>query len=255
MTVRRSAFLLLLMAVALASALTVLPARWLLIALPASWPVALVDASGSVWRGQALVAIGPSGLRRTLPKPVIWQWQWDGGTGPALIARHPMLAGPLPLTVGWRGIQIGAQQARLPASLLAVAGAPLNSIDPSGDLHLSWPDLLLRALPENGPLLTMQWNQAASGRVRVHPLGSYRVAVARQPGGMTTLQLQTLQGQLQLEGQGHHTHSQGWRFDGTAQPATSAEPAVREALAPLLRLIGQREDKIVRLRYPYPNTP
>lgn len=252
---RRVLFVLFLAAVALVSALSVLPARWLLAVLPSDWPVALVDASGTVWRGQALVAVGPPGLRRTLPAPLTWQWQWQHKQGPTLLARHPVMAGPLPLSLGWHGMHVGAQQARLPASLLMAAGAPINSIDPSGDLQLSWPDLSLNALPERGPLLTVQWNQAGSSRVRVHPLGTYRAVIAREPSDVTTLRIQTLEGRLQLTGEGRHTRTQGWRFDGTAQPAPGADDATREALMPLLGMIGRREGGAARLRYPYLNTP
>ena len=257
MRLRRVAFVVLLAAVALASALAVLPARWLLAVLPPAWPVALVDASGTVWQGQALIAVGPLGLRRTLPAPLTWQWQWQwqNKQGPTLLARHPVMAGPLPLSFGWHGVTVGAQQARLPASLLIAAGAPINSIDPSGDLQLSWPDLNSSALPERGPLLTVQWNQAGSSRVRVHPLGTYRAVLAREPSNVTTLKIQTLEGQLQLAGEGRHTRAQGWRFEGTAQPAQNADNATQEALMPLLNMIGRREGSMARLQFPYSNTP
>ncbi len=255
MTIRRIAFVFLLATIALVSALAVLPARWLLTVLPPAWPLALVDASGTVWRGQALVAVGPPGLRRTLPASLTWQWQWQDKRGPTLLAHHPVLAGPMPLSIGWRGVTVGAQQARLPASLLIAAGAPINSIDPSGDLQLSWPDLNLSVLPERGVLMTVQWNQAGSSRVRVHPLGTYRAVFAREPSDVTTLRIQTLEGRLQLAGEGRHTRAQGWRFDGTAQPAPNADDATQEALMPLLGMIGRREGNSARLQFPYSNTP
>ena len=60
--------------------------------LPDDAPVALADASGTLWRGSAWIALGPPGARRMLPQPVQWQWRWSAL---ALDVTHPWLQGPL----------------------------------------------------------------------------------------------------------------------------------------------------------------
>ena len=74
----------------------------------------------------------------------------------------------------------------------------------------------------------------------IQPLGSYRVQI--QGGDMTTLQLSTLDGALQLQGKGQWI-GQRLRFQGEAWAAEGREAA----LANLLTMIGQRNGKRVLL--------
>ena len=68
----------------------------------------------------------------------------------------------------------------------------------------------------------------------LRPLGSYQLDL--QGGARTTLSLTTLNGRLQLSGQGHW-QGQGLVFNGEA----SAEPEHEAALNNLLNLMGQRQ--------------
>ena len=74
----------------------------------------------------------------------------------------------------------------------------------------------------------------------IQPLGSYRVRI--EGGDMTSLQLSTLDGALQLQGQGQWV-GQRLRFQGEAWAAEGREAA----LANLLTMIGQRSGKRVLL--------
>jgi general secretion pathway protein N len=70
----------------------------------------------------------------------------------------------------------------------------------------------------------------------LRPLGSYQLDL--QGGARTTLSLTTLNGRLQLSGQGHwQGQGQGLVFSGEA----SAEPEHEAALNNLLNLMGQRQ--------------
>lgn len=234
---------------ALAAAVATLPARWLLLAVPADAPIVPVDASGTIWNGQAQLALGPPGMRRTLPQPVVWHWHWLAGVGPAARLVHPWLAAPLEIAPGLGGARLGQGTLTLPAAALIAAGAPLNTLDPGGQLALSWPALEVGDPPSKGPLLQLTWSNASSARVRVQPLGDYQAALATDGAGGLDLQVHTVRGALRVEG-----HGQGrgghWRFDGQAMPAPDTDTATRDALEPLLSTLGTYRNGISQLRFP-----
>jgi general secretion pathway protein N len=233
----------------LAAALAVLPARWLLRVFPSAWPVVVVDASGTIWNGQAQLAIGPPGMRRTLPQPISWHWHWVDGIGPAAQVEHPWLAMPLEIAPGLGGTRLGQGRLTLPADVLTAIGAPLNILGPGGQLRLVWPALNLGDLPSKEPLLQLTWSNASSTRVRVQPLGDYQAALTDDGAGGLALRVQTLRGPLRIEGQGE-AHADRWRFDGQAGPAPNIDAATRDALTPLLSALGIYRNGVSQLRFP-----
>lgn len=249
MTARRWLLPLAAVLLALATAVATLPARWLLLAVPADAPVVPVDASGTIWNGQAQLAIGPPGMRRTLPQAVTWRWHWLAGVGPAARVVHPWLAGPLEIAPGLRGARLGQGTLTLPAVALTAAGAPLNTLEPGGQLALAWPALDLGDLPSKGPLLQLTWSNASSARVRVQPLGDYQASLAADGAGGLDLQVRTVRGALRIEGHGQD-HNGRWRFDGQALPAPDTDAATRDALEPLLSALGAYRNGISQLRFP-----
>ena len=76
--------------------------------------------------------------------------------------------------------------------------------------------------------------QVSSRLSTLSPMGSYRITV--QGGPEPSLQLTTLEGSLQLSGQGQWI-AQRLRFNGVA----SAEPERVEALSNLLNIVGRRD--------------
>ncbi|MBU4613078.1 type II secretion system protein N [Achromobacter sp. GG226] len=237
--VRRMALGLGLGLIVLVTALAVLPARWLMRALPQHWPVAIVDAAGTVWNGTALVALGPPGARTTLPQPVRWRAGWADGV--RLQLEHPWLDCTLGLRPGFTSLGISPCGLRLPAQVLAAVGAPLNTLKPAGQLALRWPGLRLPyggAAPA-GELLTLDWRQAGSALSMVRPLGDYRAALTGRDGA-AHLSLTTLNGPLQLRGDGTFTPQGGLRFSGVASPAPDASDATVAGLQAMLSAIGRR---------------
>ncbi|ANN69176.1 type II secretion system protein N [Bordetella bronchialis] len=235
--------------VAVAAAVATLPARWLLSAVPADAIVVPVDASGTLWNGQARLAIGPPGMRRTLPQPVTWHWHWLAGTGPAARVVHPWLASPLEIAPGLGGARLGQGTLTLPAVALTAAGAPLNTLEPGGQLAVSWPALDLGDLPSKGRLLQLTWSNASSARVRIQPLGDYQASLAADGAGGLDLQVHTVRGALRVEGHGQGRQGR-WRFDGQAGPAPDADAATRDALEPLLNTLGAYRNGVTQLRLP-----
>jgi general secretion pathway protein N len=84
--------------------------------------------------------------------------------------------------------------------------------------------------------LTVLLADMASRVSPVKPLGSYRVTLAAQ-GASATLQWATLNGPLQLEGNGQWRQGR-FSFNGTARSTREA----RDSLAGLLNLLGRRVD-------------
>lgn len=246
---KRLALIIVLCATCVLCALAVMPARWLIAILPSSGLLVAVDASGSIWSGNATLAIGQPPLRRALPEPLHWTLRLAGG--PHLSATHPALGGELTLAPSWRGLRISAQTLRLPATILPTLHAALGALNPGGDVTLSWPDTLLSgfwARPAGSPLLDLRWNNASSSLSRVRPMGAYRIALTQGEKGQIDVALSTLVGPLALQGQGTYGADSGLRFEGTARTAPGTTPDTQAALADLLNTLGPAQGDIHPLK-------
>lgn len=231
----------LLACVMLVSALAVLPARWVMAWIPDQALVLVTDAQGSLWAGQARLAVGIPAQRRSLPDPL--RWRFGFSPGPQITLTHPWLQGPLVLFVGWQGLQVSAQSFRVPAVMLTTFHALFNTLNPGGEILLQWPDLQLglrgpQALQAGMPVLQAQWLAASSELSRIRPLGNYAVSVTRAEVGSYTIQLSTNSGPLRLQGQGGLDAAGRFQFQGWAW----ADPALADdkqmALRGLLDALG-----------------
>jgi general secretion pathway protein N len=226
----------------LTAALTVVlraPAAWLGDWLQAHTRVRLVDARGTVWHGSALV--GFSDGRETTLVPGRLEWRVERITSDAVAAKltHAWLAAPLELSIAREGVAFGKGAARLPAGVLASAGAPFNTLKPGGTLEATWTDTILRGAALTGEV-QIDWRDARSALSTIVPIGSYRLRVTGRGDG-PALDLVTLAGPLQLQGRGKIEGSR-IHFNGTA----GAEAAARPALNGLLGLLGMRSgDKVL----------
>lgn len=235
------------------------PAVWLgmLVTQLSAGRVHLLQPSGTVWRGQATLALGAgpdSPTTLALPERLSWNITWFLGSG-GLPGLHMDMQQPAVLLQAWRWrIQPGWSSiaveltntestkpaARLPAAWLSGLGAPWNTLQPSGQLVLSWDRLLWTSSGGTPP----SWDAALQlqlvnigSRVSTLPvLGQYVLDIR----GSTdwTLQLRTLPGSaLQLQGQGRWSPGREVQFRGEAWASTGRE----EALSNLLNIIGRRE--------------
>jgi general secretion pathway protein N len=226
----------------LASVITIAvraPAAWVGDWLEARSKLRLIDARGTLWQGSALV--GFSDGRETTLVPGRVEWRIHGLNTARIDAQivHPWLERPLELSLGAQGVHFAKGSARLPAGVLASAGAPFNTLRPGGVLELAWTDADLRGAALNGQL-QIDWRDARSALSTVAPLGSYRLRVTGA-GAPPTMELVTLSGPLQMQGKGTMQGSR-IRFNGTA----GAEPAMWPALNGLLGVLGMRSgDKVL----------
>lgn len=232
---------------ALAVALTVLaflPAAWLSVLLErqTGGRLALGDAEGTLWRGSAFVGGAPGGndaLTPLLPGRFSWR------LSPALLLarvdlelQNPQaLSAPLRVDGSWSEWQISPAAVMLPAQRLAGLGAPLNTIQPSGQMRLSWQRLQLarhgQQVDLQGSLLLEMMN-IGSRLSPIKPLGAYRLTMDWQ-GQSAAMQLKTERGPMLLSGSGSIQNGR-FQFSGRAEAA----PGEEERLANLLNLLGQR---------------
>jgi len=228
------------------------PAAWLADAVESgsNGHLVLADARGSLWRGSAVLLLaGGTGSRdaRALPGRLEWTL-WPSGLGLAVELRHACCLNGAPqvrLQPGFGTLAVRLQGAptwigQWPAAWLAGLGTPWNTLDLGGALRLASPGLTLQSAQGRwrveGSAAVEVLN--ATSRVAIVPsLGSYRLQLGSDPArrGAAQLNLSTIEGALQLSGQGSLGPG-GLRFRGEAQ-AAEADQAV---LNNLLNIIGRR---------------
>ena len=229
------------------------PAAWLAgaVALATGERVQLAEARGTIWDGSAvLVFAGGAGSRdaATLPGRLEWQLR-PKGTALLVTARHACcLFGATTIRIepgiGRQTIVLPSAPAGIgqwPAAVLSGLGTPWNTLQLGGTLRLASPGARIELLQGRWRLdgqLTLDLNSISSRVSTLDELGSYRVLISGQPGSSenANLQLSTLGGSLQVNGQGQWVGPK-LRFRGEASSAQGAE----QALNNLLNIIGRRQ--------------
>ncbi|MEZ5649019.1 MAG: type II secretion system protein N [Burkholderiaceae bacterium] len=208
--------------------------------------LALAETEGTIWHGSARLVLvdindrSPEQLTLAgvaIPGRMRWQ-----------VRILPLMVGALRANVRLDGmsediaidgsvgeLRVGRGMLSLPSVDLGRLGSPWNTVRPSGALAVRWEGLTLRPGVFDGRA-NIELRDMASALTPVRPLGSYRIGVAGE-GGSARLDIQTLQGPLNLEGDGVWTQARGVQF--TAQ--ASADPEQRDRLQNLLGLLGRRQ--------------
>lgn len=223
------------------------PARWLTSAIEqaSNDHIRLSDARGSIWQGSAqLVLTGGAGSADAVALPGRLNWQirpsWRGAM--ALLNADCCTQQALALGFSAWGpermqVSLADGQSQWPAALLAGLGTPWNTIRPQGQLVLATHGLGVQWLDGRLNLkgsLQLDAAQISTRLSTLVPMGSYRLNLV---GDTTpTFQLSTLEGSLQLSGQGQWV-GRALRFEGEARAA----PGRVEALSNLLNIIGRRD--------------
>ncbi len=224
-----------------------------LIFFPATWlssmledqtdgRLTLGDARGTLWRGSAFIGGAASGsdpVAALLPGRFSWRLSPMVllGSVDAELENSDALSQPVSVTGSWHQWQVSSGAVQLPAERLAALGAPLNTIQPSGRMLLSWGPLQL--LRRNGQIemtgdLKLTLNDMGSRMSPVKPLGSYDLAMDWH-GSQATVTLSTIKGPMLLNGSGMFADGR-LQFSGTAQ----AEAGQEDRLGNFLNLLGQR---------------
>ena len=224
-----------------------------LIFFPASWVAAMLekqsagrltlgDTRGTLWRGSAFVG-GAAGSNDPVTPLLPGRFSWKLsplvllGSVKAELENDAALSQTINVTGSWRQWQVSPGAIVLPAERLAALGAPLNTVQPSGQMRLSWEPLQLTR--QNGKIemtgaMNLAMNDLGSRLSPVKPLGSYDLALAWH-GTQADVTLKTVKGPMLLSGSGMFTNGR-LQFSGTAQ----AEAGQEQRLANFLNLLGQR---------------
>jgi general secretion pathway protein N len=231
-------------------ALTVLvffPAAWLgaMVEKQSAGRLTLGDAQGSIWHGSALIAGAAHGdepVTALLPGRFDWQISPKILLGQVDVELNnpSALAQAIHVTGSWSQWQVSPAEISIGAGRLSSLGAPLNTLQPTGQMRLSWQPLQLArqdgAIAINGTI-NLAIDDIASRLSPVKPLGSYNLAM-EWSGSQAQLLLKTVKGAMVLDGSG--TLSNGkFQFSGTAQAAEGQQ----ERLSNFLNLLGQRRQQ------------
>jgi general secretion pathway protein N len=221
------------------------PATWVAAAVDraSGGQVQLIDASGTLWNGSArLLLTGGSGSRDQAALPGQLRWRLRPAWTAFSLQLNTDCCTPVPLQMridpNWDGarVQVADGQSQWPAAVLAGLGTPWNTVQADGTLSLSTQGF---SLTSNAGRISMTGNAVitalgiSSQLSTLKPMGSYRLAVTG--GNAPALDLTTLEGSLQLTGNGKWVGSR-LRFEGEARAA----PEHEAALANLLNIIGRR---------------
>jgi general secretion pathway protein N len=199
----------------------------------------LAEAHGTLWSGTGQIEMRDRMRQSGIAKSITWQ------VLPAYLLRGQLrceigldLASKrFPVTISRTRIEVADADINLPAAALGLALPKLAPLGLTGEalLHVARLSFGRSAIQGNA---TLQWRSAGSAFTRVSPLGDYELRLEGE-GAAVRASLRTLQGPLQLDGQGSWTSGGGPVFVGTAR----VPPQQRQQLEPLLRMIAvEREE-------------
>ncbi|NJM32181.1 MAG: type II secretion system protein N [Limnobacter sp.] len=203
--------------------------------------VCVFNTSGTVWSGQAQIGLSNGHECKAVPNPLTWHLvALDSDSWLGIRFDHSALIHPAQLGLSAEGVHLNASELQLPASWLSALGAPFNTIRPEGVLHINWarvnvlnPDLKIE----------IRWRDAQSALASIRPLGDYLLSLNGHAGKQINLKLDTLNGPLNLQGQGVLQPGQRVQFQGYAWPSENS----RAALTGLLSQMGQQDGQRYRL--------
>jgi len=194
----------------------------------------LAEASGTLWSGTGQIELRDASRRTGIAASVAWRAR------PAYLLRGKLLyevaidraAKRFPVTISPSRIEIANADINLPAAALGLGLPKLMPLGLTGSilLHVARLSFERGAIQGNA---TLQWHAAGSAFTPVSPLGDYELRLEGD-GSAVRASLRTLQGPLQLDGQGSWSSGRNPVFLATARIPRQYQ----QQLAPLLRLIA-----------------
>jgi general secretion pathway protein N len=205
----------------------------------------LGDAQGTLWNGSAFLGGAPgSGVAVAPLLPGRFNWRISPlallGWVDAGLTNPEALSQPVGITGSWSAWTVSPAAITLPAERLAALGAPLNTLQPSGRMTLSWQQLQIARQGQQVAMtgsMQLLLDDIASRLSPIRPLGAYKMALDWR-GQQAQMQLTSTRGPLLLTGSGRLDHGR-MQFSGRAQ----AEAGEEQRLANLLNLLGQRRSE------------
>lgn len=226
------------------------PARWALssVGSQTQCKVLIESPTGSIWHGSAAIGFSEPAIDGKNCRPalaVTERLSWEMSCQLLSLSckatiQTPALSKPLQISIKPGEIRVADNEARLPAQILEVLGAPWTLLHPRAQLHARWTDLNFQSTNASGNL-RISLNDLISPISQIQPLGSYDVQGELSGTGLNYT-LSTSKGPLLLQAQGTIS-DQG----ATGQGEANATPEMKEALTGLLNLIGKRQGDTYRL--------
>lgn len=193
----------------------------------------LSDTRGTVWSGSGQIEIRDPDGRVGAAKTVAWRVAPASVLRGALECMIDLAPGkPFPVTLSPFRIEIRDAGISLPAAALGLGIPRLAPLGLTGELLITAPQLSITRDRVDGSA-TLKWLAAGSTLTQVSPLGDYEVRLDGEQKAVRAVLL-TLQGPIQLDGQGAWSLGQNPRFLGTVKVPAQHQ----QALSPLLRLIA-----------------
>lgn len=223
------------------------PAAWLAWAIDSATQghARIINPQGTVWNGSgSLLLTGGRDSRDAMLLPEQMHWQLTPGWGNANLTLNLDCCAATPahvtLSPSGSGVQmrLDALDWTLPADLLEGLGAPLNTLALRGRIRLHAKEVQWQQSDTGGNMqgnISMDLLDMSASMSTLDSLGSYRVELRGQSSGMPTMELQTTQGPLQLEGSGQWRDGR-FRFSGAAWPDAGYESSLNN----LLNIMGNK---------------
>jgi general secretion pathway protein N len=239
------------------------PASWLAQAVVelSGKRLILAESQGTVWHGDAIAVLtGGAGSRdaRALPGRLSWTMRFQGlglrltlqqdccMSAPVVLLVSPGL-GRLTVDVRFQtsptdaslaAMQVNGEVGHWPAAWLGGLGTPWNTLQLGGIVRVSSRELAFEVVQGRMRVqgsANVLLDNVSSRVTTLDRLGSYQLDVNGDAQGQVQMSLSTVDGALQLTGQGSVSAS-GLHFSGEAH----ANEAERGALDNLLNIIGRR---------------
>lgn len=194
----------------------------------------LGEASGTLWSGTGQIEIRDPSSSSGIAKSIAWRIR------PAYLLRGELrydvtldrALQHFPVTITLSRIEVADADVSLPAAALGLGVHKLAALGLTGDTQLHIARLAIGRGSVQGNA-TLQWHDAGSAFTPVSPLGDYELRLDGD-GNTVHASLRTLQGPLQLDGQGSWESGRSPVFQGNAR----VPPPQQQQLAPLLRMIA-----------------
>ena len=194
----------------------------------------LAESQGTLWSGTGQIELRDRMHRSGVARSVAWQ------VLPAYLLRGQLrcevgldlVPKRFPVTISPAGVEVADADVNLPAAALGLAEPKLAPLGLTGDVWVHIARVAFRANAVQGAA-TLQWRGAGSAYTPISPLGDYELRFEGE-GATVRATLRTLQGPLQLDGQGSWASGRNPTFLGTAR----IPPEHQQQLAPLMRMIA-----------------
>jgi hypothetical protein len=216
-----------------------LPLAWLIKFVPANYPMQFHQVSGHPWQGNIERITWKIENEHIELGSLAWQWLPSELLNGRLGIQFKLTRVAQQLNgyflLSRKGYNLKSVQGELDAALLGFASRPLSLLQPKGSITIDIPDLHLSPKRIHGEA-TIHWLNARSGLVAA-PMGDYRANLSSAPDGRRALiNIQTLQGALNIAGNIDYSFTQG--LDGRLLLTPPSDERSKVYL-PALSLLGR----------------